>query len=136
MSVMGIDGVVVARSGFHGSMNYRSVTVFGRGEPVTGSVHRSALDKFVDASIPGHGAAVRAPTEEELNATAVVRIKLDEMSAKIRGGDPIDADSDEQLDIWASQIPLRKTALSPISATDLKPGIQVPQCTKQFVVQV
>jgi nitroimidazol reductase NimA-like FMN-containing flavoprotein (pyridoxamine 5'-phosphate oxidase superfamily) len=132
ISVIAVDGVVVARSGFHCSMNYRSVTVFGCGEEVSGAEHRRALDEFVDALIPGHGAAVRAPTKQELEATAVVRVKLDEMSAKIRSGDPIDADGDELLDVWAGQIPLHEATLAPIASADLKAGIELPDYIRQF----
>ncbi len=126
VSVMLVDGVVVARSGFHCSMNYRSVTLFGRGEVVLGAAHRDMLDLFVDKLIPGHAAAVREPTAQELAATSVVRVELSEASAKIRGGDPIDDPQDLDADVWAGQIPLRVTAGRPIASADLKDGIGVP----------
>ena len=75
---------------------------------------------------------MREPTAEEVNATAVVRIPLDEMAAKIRTGDPIDAEGDEQLDVWAGQIPLRQVALEPIPSGDLKAGIALPDYLKDY----
>ena len=127
VGVMCLDGVVVARSGFHCSMNYRSVTVFGQGEAVTGAAHGSMLDAFVDRLIPGHAAAVREPTSQELAATSVVRLKLDEMSAKVRGGDPIDAEEDIDGDTWAGQIPLSLNIGAPIPSADLRADIAVPE---------
>jgi nitroimidazol reductase NimA-like FMN-containing flavoprotein (pyridoxamine 5'-phosphate oxidase superfamily) len=133
ISVMAVDGVVVARSGFHCSMNYRSAMVFGRGEGVTGDLHREALDRFVDVLIPGHGDHVRPPTREELAATAVVRVKLDEMSAKIRTGDPIDAEGDDALDVWAGQIPVEQVARMPVPSGDLRKDIGLPAYLAEYV---
>ncbi len=132
VNVMLVDGVVVARSGFHCSMNYRSVTLFGRGEAVTGDEHVRVLNQFVDVLVPGHGAAVRDHTPQELAATAVVRLPLTEMSAKIRAGDPIDDDADLAGDTWAGQIPLAMHTGAPVPSGDLKPGIQTPDYIATF----
>ena len=132
VSVMLIDGVVVARSGFHCSMNYRSVTVFGKGEMVPDGEHETILNKFVERLVPGHQQAVRAATSQELAATAVARIPLTEMSAKVRGGDPIDDESDLTSNVWAGQIPVRTETLSPINSEDLDAGIDVPDYIKNF----
>ena len=132
VNVMIVDGVVVARSGFHCSMNYRSVTLFGRGEAVTGKQHEQVLDEFVQALVPGHAAVVREPTAQELAATAVVRLPLTEMSAKIRSGDPIDDEGDLDSDVWAGQIPVLAMAQAPIASSDLRQGIQTPDYIANF----
>ena len=126
VSVMSLDGVVVARSGFHCSMNYRSVVVFGQGEAVPESEHRQILDGFVGALIPGHETVVREPTAQELAATAAVRLPITEASAKIRSGDAIDDPGDLDADVWAGVIPLSTTAGKPIANADLKPGVKLP----------
>ena len=126
VSVMSLDGVVVARSGFHCSMNYRSVVVFGRGEAVPESEHRAVLDAFVGALIPGHEKAVREPTGQELAATAAVRLPISEASAKIRTGGAIDDPGDLDADVWAGVIPLLTTVGEPIPNADLKAGVALP----------
>ena len=132
VNVIIVDGVVVARSGFHCSMNYRSVTLFGKGEAVTGDEHVRVLNQFVEALVPGHGAAVRDHTPQELAATAVVRLPLTEMSAKIRAGDPIDDEDDLDSDVWAGQIPVLTQAQPPQPSADLKEGIQTPDYIANF----
>ncbi len=126
VSVMSLDGVVVARSGFHCSMNYRSVVVFGRGEAVPESEHETVLDGFVAALIPGHERMVRAPTAQELAATAAVRLPITEASAKIRTGDAIDDPGDLDADVWAGVIPLVTTVGEPTPNNDLKVGVALP----------
>ncbi|MFT7651487.1 MAG: nitroimidazol reductase NimA-like FMN-containing flavoprotein [Limisphaerales bacterium] len=121
-----VDAMVVARSGFHCSMNYRSVTLFGSGQLVDGDAHEAALDGFVRALVPGHENAVREPTRQELAATTVVRIPLDEMSAKIRSGDPIDDEGDLLSDVWAGVLPVRTTRDEPLPAENLRNDIAVP----------
>jgi len=132
VSVMLVDGVVVARSGFHCSMNYRSVTVYGTGEVVTGEAHRRCLDKFVEVLIPGHEKVVREPTRQELAATTVVRIHLQEMVAKVRAGDPIDAEDDLDSDVWAGEIPLRNQSLAPVPAANLSNEVSLPGYIQNF----
>lgn len=132
ISVMALDGVVVARSGFHCSMNYRSVTLFGRGELVSGDEHLSVLDDFVNALIPGHGDAVRAPTAQELAATSAVRVRIEDAVAKIRTGPPIDDDDDLALDVWAGEIPLAQQVLAPLASPDLKSGVETPAYIRRF----
>jgi nitroimidazol reductase NimA-like FMN-containing flavoprotein (pyridoxamine 5'-phosphate oxidase superfamily) len=132
ISVMAVDGVVVARSGFHCSMNYRSVVVFGTGEAVAEADHESVLDGFVDALIPGHSDAVRRPTSQELAATSAVRVPINEASAKIRTGPAIDDESDLDADVWAGVIPLATAVGEPQSNPDLKPGVKVPGYVKRF----
>ena len=126
ITVTHTDGVVVARSGFHCSMNYRSVTLFGKGEIVEGEAHLKALDDFVRTLVPGHELAVREPTRQEIAATTVVRVPLDEMSGKIRTGGPIDDEKDLDSDTWAGVVPLTTVRHEAIPAENLKPGIGVP----------
>jgi len=132
VSVMLLDGVVVARSGFHCSMNYRSVTLYGCGEEVTGAAHRAALDQFVATLIPGHERVVREPTAQELAATAVVRIPLVEMVAKVRSGDPIDDEEDLVSDVWAGVIPVAMQTQPVQAATNLSESVAIPGYIKNF----
>ena len=133
IGVMLVDGIVVARSGFHCSLNYRSV--YGRGESVTGDAHRRVLDQFVATLLPGHEQRVREPTPQELAATAVVRVGLDEMVAKVRSGDPIDDEQDLASDVWAGVIPLalQKGEVQP--AADLRADIAVPAYIENYKVK-
>lgn len=126
VAVTCLDGVVVARSGFHCSMNYRSVVLFGHGQDVAEEEREALLDDFVEVLVPGHGAAVRRSTSQELAATAVVRLPIDEASAKIRQGPAIDDEADLDSDTWAGVIPLTTVAGEPVSNPDLKAGVPVP----------
>jgi hypothetical protein len=132
ISVMALDGVVVARSGFHCSMNYRSVTLFGHGELVSGDEHLRVLDDFVNALIPGHGDAVRPPTTKELAATTAVRVRIEDAAAKIRTGPPIDDEDDIALDVWAGEIPITEQVLAPVASPDLKSGLEVPDYIHRY----
>ncbi len=132
MSVMLVDGVVVARSGFHCSMNYRSVTLYGQGRLVDGEEHARVLDEFVEVLIPGHLAAVRAPTRQELAATTAVALPITECVAKVRSGDPIDDDGDLESDVWAGVLPLAREVGEPQPAANLKSGLATPEYIKEF----
>jgi len=134
VSVMSVEGVVVARSGFHCSMNYHSVVLFGRGEKVPDDEREAVLEAFVGTLIPGHELQVRRATAQELNATAAVRIPIDEASAKIRTGPPIDDDADLRSGVWAGVIPLAMRALDPVPAADLPAGIEIPGYIRDFRV--
>jgi len=132
LSAMAVDGVVVARSGFHCSMNYRSVVVFGRGEEVPAAEKGELLDAFVAALIPGHEQVVRAPTPQEINATTVVRIPIAEASTKIRTGPPADAAEDLDTPVWAGVIPLALQASEPRPSPDLDGGIGTPGYIRDY----
>jgi nitroimidazol reductase NimA-like FMN-containing flavoprotein (pyridoxamine 5'-phosphate oxidase superfamily) len=120
-----LDGLVLARSGFHHSMNYRSVVVLGRAaEIVDPGGKRAALDAIVEHVAPGRAASVRPPSDEELRATRVVALSLDEASAKVRTGPPKDDAEDYALEVWAGELPLRLAALAPVP--DPHPGPAVP----------
>ena len=121
-----LDGLVMARSAFHHSMNYRSAVVFGTAREVTGEEKLRALDLLVEHVCRGRLADVRKPNEIELRKTIVLALPIEEASAKIRTGGPADDEEDYALDMWAGVIPLRLMPQSPISDDRLRNGIAVP----------
>ena len=122
-----VDGLVLARSAFHHSVNYRSVVILGKAEMVTDeSEKRAALEAFTNHIIPGRWPEVRWPTALELKATTVLRLLITEASAKIRTGDPIDDDEDYAMNTWAGVLPLSIQSGEPIPDTKLTKGIAVP----------
>jgi nitroimidazol reductase NimA-like FMN-containing flavoprotein (pyridoxamine 5'-phosphate oxidase superfamily) len=123
-----IDGLVLARSAFHHSMNYRSVVVIGSAEEVTDSAEKSqALLALVEHVASGRSADARGPNEKELKGTLVLRLPLTEASAKIRTGPPIDDDDDLDLAVWAGVLPLTTAAGTPVTAPDLRGPAVVPE---------
>jgi len=109
-----VDGLVLARAAFHHSMNYRSVVVLGTMRLVTGEEERvRALEAFTERLMPGRWSEVRPPSEQELRATQVLSIALDECSAKVRTGGPVDDADDMDSDAWAGVVPLRLTPGAP-----------------------
>jgi nitroimidazol reductase NimA-like FMN-containing flavoprotein (pyridoxamine 5'-phosphate oxidase superfamily) len=122
-----IDGLVLARSAFHHSINYRSVVVFGRATLVEDREEKdSALFAFSEQVIRGRWNDVREPTESELKQTTVLRLPLTEASAKVRTGPPIDDEEDYSMSTWAGVIPLRLVADQPIADPRLPAGIEPP----------
>lgn len=122
-----IDGLVLARSAFHHSINYRSVVIFGRATLVENREEKnSALFAFSEQVIRGRWNDVREPTEAELKQTTVLRLPLMEASAKIRTGPPIDDEEDYALPVWAGVIPLRLAADLPVSDPRLPADIDPP----------
>ena len=122
-----IDGLVLARSAFHHSMNYRSVVIFGKAKVVNDEREKAdALYALSEHIIPKRWAEVRLPTEKELKATTVLSLPLEEASAKIRTGNPVDDEEDYALDIWAGVIPLRLTAGEPVADDRLRDGVSIP----------
>jgi hypothetical protein len=129
-----LDGLVLARSAFHHSVNYRSVVVFGQAERVLADADkRRALEAFTEKLIPGRWADVRAPSEKELRATAVLRLPLDEASAKVRTGNPVDDEEDYALPVWAGTVPLRLSASTPQPDDRLIPGVECPDYLAELV---
>jgi uncharacterized protein len=127
LTVTHVDGLVLARSAFHHSMNYRSVVVHGIARAVTDPEERRiALDALVDQVVPGRSKDSRPADAKELAATAVIRLDLDEVSAKIRTGGPNDAPEDLSLPYWAGVIPLTRGHAAPVPSDDLDPAVQVP----------
>lgn len=132
VAVTHIDGLVVARSGFHSSANYRSVVVHGMGRLLQGEEKSLALDLILDKVIPGRLGDVRPSTENEIGQTSVVEVALDEVSAKMRTGGVGDDPEDLDLDVWAGVIPFRLMPGEPIPDEDLKPGIQIPDYLRPY----
>ena len=122
-----VDGLVFARAVFHNSVNYRSAVLFGHPEPVTEEeVKREALRAFTDKLMPGRWDDSREPTGQELKATAVLRMLIDEASAKVRTGGPVDEPEDYELPHWAGTVPLRTVAGEAIPDERLTGGIAEP----------
>ena len=128
-----VDGLVLARSAFHHSINYRSVVMFGRARIVDDREAKlAALFAFSEQVIPGRWNDVREPTEQELKATTVLALPLVEVSAKVRTGPPIDDEEDYALNVWAGVLPLRIAAGAPISDPRLPETIEPPSYTLKY----
>jgi nitroimidazol reductase NimA-like FMN-containing flavoprotein (pyridoxamine 5'-phosphate oxidase superfamily) len=128
-----VDGLVLARSVFHHSINYRSVVVFGRAHVVESDEEKTAaLLAFTEHVVPGRWDEVREPTKQELDATLVLSLALEEASAKVRTGPPIDDDEDYSLPIWAGVLPLRVAAGEAIPDPRLDEGTQSPRWLEEF----
>jgi len=128
-----LDGLVLARSAFHHSLNYRSVVVLAKGEPVRNRDEKNRmLTHLVERVVPGRWYDSRQPTEKELNATAMVGFPLDESSAKIRSGPPKDEAEDYSLPYWAGLLPLALTAGQPHPDPKLPPHIPVPEYLRDY----
>lgn len=122
-----LDGLVLARSGFNSSMNYRSVVVLGDArEVVDPHEKRQALDRLVDHVLDGRMADLRPHTDLEMRQTTVLAVSLDEASAKVRTGGPVDDDEDLDATAWAGVLPLHLASGAPEPATNLQAGIAVP----------
>ena len=122
-----LDGLVLARSAFHHSMNYRSVVILGTATAVVDRDEKlRVLDALVEHVMKGRSADARPPSEAELNATMVLRLPIAEASAKIRTGPPIDDEEDYTLPVWAGVLPLELTPHEPVADPRLKPGVELP----------
>jgi nitroimidazol reductase NimA-like FMN-containing flavoprotein (pyridoxamine 5'-phosphate oxidase superfamily) len=127
LTVTLLDGLVLARSAFHHSLNYRSVVVLGTPREIADPAEKTrALDAIVEHIVPGRLAGVRGASQPELRATRVVAFALDEASAKLRTGPPKDDEPDYSLPVWAGELPLRLQPLAPIADPRLSPGIPLP----------
>jgi len=128
LTVTLLDGIVLARSAFHHSANYRSVTVLGVARLVEDEDERMrALEGFTEQLVPGRWEHVRRPNRKEMKGTQVLALSLDEASAKVRGGPPADDDEDMDRDVWAGEIPLVLTAGTPRADPQLAPGTALPE---------
>jgi nitroimidazol reductase NimA-like FMN-containing flavoprotein (pyridoxamine 5'-phosphate oxidase superfamily) len=122
-----IDGLVLARSALHHSMNYRSVVVFGAAATVEDPARKAEILRgLTDHVIPGRWDEVRVPTEQELRQTLVLSIPIDEASAKVRSGPPVDDEADYELPVWAGVVPLGLMAERPIADPRNLPGVSTP----------
>ncbi|WP_405495242.1 pyridoxamine 5'-phosphate oxidase family protein [Streptomyces sp. NBC_00096] len=127
LTVTHVDGLVLARSAFHHSINYRSVVVHGTAYEVTDpDERRMALDALVDHVVPGRSADSRPANARELAATAVIRLDLNEVSAKLRTGGPSDDPEDLGLPFWSGVVPVAPAYGTPVPAADLTPGTATP----------
>lgn len=128
-----IDGLVLARSAFHHSMNYRSVVIFGRASVVDEREEKlAALLALSEHMIPGRWADVREPSEHELQLTTVLSLPLAEASAKVRTGPPLDDEEDYDFPVWAGVIPLRLIADEPLDDPRVSAGITAPKYAREY----
>lgn len=134
LNVSLIDGLVLARSGFHHSVNYRTVMLFGNAQPVTDPGEKLRhLDMFVERLYPGRTAEVRRPTKQELKATTVLGMPIAEAVAKVRTGPPIDDDEDYgTVKCWAGVLPLHLVTGTPVDDGRLLPGVRRPAYVDDF----
>jgi nitroimidazol reductase NimA-like FMN-containing flavoprotein (pyridoxamine 5'-phosphate oxidase superfamily) len=131
LTVTLIDGLVLARSAFHHSVNYRSVVALGTGYPVVDPEEkRAALETVVERVVPGRSREVRGPSGAELEATEVIAMEIVEASAKVRSGPPVDAAEDDKLPVWAGEVPLRLTPERP--KPDGRCGVPVPEYVERY----
>ena len=128
-----IDGLVLARSAFHHSINYRSVVVLGKATLVEENDEKEkALEAITEHIVPGRWADVRWPNELELKGTSVLRLPVDEASAKIRTGDPKDDEEDYAMDVWAGVLPLALQTGAPVTDGRLDPSIEPPGYVTEY----
>ena len=126
LTVTHVDGLVLARSAFHHSMNYRSAVVFGTAAEITGEEKERGLFVISEQVLKGRWAEVRPPIEKELKATSVLRVTIESASAKIRTGPPNDEEEDYDLPIWAGVIPVKQTFAAAEADPKLNAGIEMP----------
>jgi hypothetical protein len=129
-----LDGLVLARSVFNHSANYRSAVLFGKGSLIEQYEEKlQALKAFTESMIPGRWDDVRQPNEKELKATSIVSIPIDLGTAKIRKGPPGDEEVDLELPVWAGVVPVRQQLGEPIDAPNLMDGITVPEYIRRYI---
>src|SRR4029450_3823745 len=123
-----VDGLVLARSAFHHSMNYRSIVAFGTAHKIHDPAQKTrALRVISEHLMAGRWDDVRNPSEKELQATAVLKFSIEEASAKIRTGPPVDDEEDYSLPVWAGTLPLSREAKTPVPDSRLAEGTRVPE---------
>jgi nitroimidazol reductase NimA-like FMN-containing flavoprotein (pyridoxamine 5'-phosphate oxidase superfamily) len=128
-----VDGLVLARSAFHHSINYRSVVVLGKAKLVEDAAEKAkALEAFTEHVIPGRWPEIRWPNELELKATSVLKLPIEEASAKVRVGDPKDDKDDYEMNIWAGVLPLTTVPGEPINDSRLKSKVPVPEHVSRY----
>ena len=128
-----VDGLVLARSVFHHSVNYRSVVLFGTGHLLQDEQEKlHALEAVTEHLIPGRWKEARLPNAKELNATGVVSIRIDDASAKVRVGPPVDEEEDYVLPVWAGVLPLQELALPPLQDELQSREISLPDSIAQY----
>lgn len=130
-----VDGLVVARSAFTHSMNYRSAMVFGTAKLVEGREAKlAALRHLIDRLYPGRWATLRAPLEKEIKATSVIAMPIEEASAKVRKGPPLDHDHDMGEPVWGGVIPLTLVPGPPVADPKNIPGLAMPETFARYAL--
>lgn len=132
LTVTLVDGLVLARSGFHSSVNYRSVMVLGKARQVEGAEKEAALETISEHILPGRWADIRWPNRKELKATVVLKLGINEASAKIRTGPPLDDEDDYVLKCWAGVLPLSIVPGEPVADPRLPKNVPVPGYARKF----
>jgi nitroimidazol reductase NimA-like FMN-containing flavoprotein (pyridoxamine 5'-phosphate oxidase superfamily) len=133
VTVTHVDGLVLARSAFHHSVNYRSVVILGTARLVTDPAEKmEALRVFTEHVMKGRWDDVRQPTEQELKATTVLALPLEEVSAKVRTGGPIDDEEDYALPVWAGVLPLETSVKEPVPDPQRKSDQPIPPYLKNY----
>jgi uncharacterized protein len=131
-----VDGLVLARSAFHHSMNYRSVVAFGRAKKIEDPVYKlQCLQVISEHLIPGRWAEVRSPNASELKATTVLEFQMEEASSKVRSGPPLDDDGDYALPVWSGVLPLATRSQQPIPDPQLPPSVVLPDYVLPYDAQ-
>lgn len=134
VSITLLDGLVLARSVFHHSMNYRSVVLFGRGYLVDEEAEKlHCLQVLTERIMPGRWEDARQPNPKEMQATSVVVMKIEDASAKIRSGPPGDDEEDYQLSVWAGVLPVQEVIHQPVADPSLSPGIELPDYIRRYL---
>ena len=134
MAITHFDGLVLARSAFHHSINYRSVMLFGEATKIEDSEKNGLLHNFVENLIPGRWENLRQMTDQEAKATTVFSMPIDEGSAKVRSGPPVDDDDDYSLPIWAGVLPLSQVLQEPVPDPKNLDGLEVPTHVRDFKI--
>ena len=133
ISVTLLDGIVLARSAFHHSFNYRSVVLFGQGVEIVDPAEKlSAVECVVNNVVPGRAADCRMPTLKEVAATLVVSFPIEEVSAKVRSGPPADDAEDMELPFWAGVLPCETVWKAPVASPDLPADVPVPGYVRNY----
>ena len=128
-----VDGLVLSRSAFDHSMNYRSIVAFGHARKVADPEQKvNALRVISEHLIAGRWAEVRGPSEKELKATTVLEFSIEEASAKVRSGPPLDDENDYELPVWAGVLPLEIKSRSPIPDKKLSKGVTLPDYVRRY----
>ena len=134
MAITHFDGLVLARSAFHHSINYRSAMLFGEATKIEDSEKNELLHNFVENLIPGRWENLRQMTDQEAKATTVFSMPIDEGSAKVRSGPPVDDDDDYSLPIWAGVLPLSQVLQEPVPDPKNLDGLEVPTHVRDFKI--
>lgn len=128
-----LDGLVLARSAFHHSMNYRSVLIFGRAELVEGETEKlAAMAAFMDHVAPGRASEVRPPSPAEVGGTLILALAIEEASTKVRSGPPVDDARDMDWPVWAGEVPLQLVGTQPEVSPDMRCEVPVPAYARAY----